>query len=100
LKVRLADQANADLREIGRWIARDNPAGARAFSRTLRDKCLSLARFPRRHPIVGELRGFPLRKRTYRAYLIFYVITADHIEVVRVMHGSRDWERLLDSVGP
>jgi len=31
----------------------------------------------------------------FRAYLIFYRVT-DRVEVLRIIHGARDWAPLLD----
>jgi plasmid stabilization system protein ParE len=31
----------------------------------------------------------------HRGYLIFYLILEDRVEVARIVHGSRDWARLL-----
>jgi plasmid stabilization system protein ParE len=36
-----------------------------------------------------------LRHRTYKNYIIFYRVGDDAVEVVRIMRGARDWERLL-----
>jgi toxin ParE1/3/4 len=39
------------------------------------------------------LRG--IRRRPFGNYLIFYRVGANAIEVVHVLHGARDYERLL-----
>jgi plasmid stabilization system protein ParE len=95
VKVELSAKAEADLQVIARWIALDNPDAARAFSLQLRQKCAALSRSPRRFPLVRQVGGHDLRKRVHGRYLIFYVIWRDRIEVVRIVHGARDWASLL-----
>lgn len=43
MKVRLTQEAIADLRDIGHWIALDDPERAITFVQELADKCLSLS---------------------------------------------------------
>ena len=47
-----------------------------------------------RSPILQGMRRFPVSDGFEKA-LIFYLPLADGIELVRVVHGSRDLERLL-----
>ncbi|QNA83082.1 type II toxin-antitoxin system RelE/ParE family toxin [Sphingomonas sp. So64.6b] len=89
--VTFADVAETDLEAIGDWIAEDNPHRALSFVDMLRDHCLSLASRPRRFPEVRRFGDISLRKLTVRGYLIFYVAGSDAVEVVRIVHGSRDW---------
>ena len=96
MKVNLTEAAEADLEEIADWIAEDNPARAISFIAELLDRCMSLATRPRRFPIARRSGGAEFRKLAYKNYLIFYVIFIDHVEIVHVLHGSRDWKALLD----
>ncbi|MGY4396942.1 toxin ParE1/3/4 [Sphingomonas sp. UYAg733] len=89
--VTFADVAEADLEAIGDWIAQDNPHRALSFVDMLRDRCLSLASRPRRFPEVRRFGDISLRKSAVRGYLIFYIVGPDTVEVVRIVHGSRDW---------
>lgn len=95
MRVRIADLAAEDLEAIGDWIAEDNPGRAISFIDELTDRCFALSRHPRRFPVVIEADGQVLRKLTHRGYLIFYCLLADRIEIVRVVHGSRDWVSLF-----
>ena len=52
------------------------------------------SRFESDHPALEGLRVWPIRG--FRKYLILYRPLDDGIEVVRVLHGSRDIERLLE----
>ena len=89
------DPAIADIEELADWIAFDNPARAASFSRELRDRCLALLQFPDRFPAFREVDGYALRKMTHGNFLIFYAVLEHQIDIVRILRGSRDWERLL-----
>ena len=95
MRVSLSPDALSDLKEIGRWIAQDNPNRARSFVKDLRDASMSLGRQPQRFPIVLSLGESAIRKRGYRGYLIFYLVETDAVKVTRIVHGSRDWAALL-----
>lgn len=94
--VSFADTAEADLDEIGDWIAIDDPIRAATFVYELRERCRLLGRYPNRFPSVREFENHSLRKLTVGGYLIFYVVTPDSVEIARIVHGSRDWMTLFD----
>lgn len=95
MRVALTPEALADLKEIGRWIARDNPRRARSFVKDLTDASMSLDRQPRRFPLVFPSGEPPIRKRTHQGYLIFYRVEPDTVQVIRIVQGSRDWAAVL-----
>lgn len=84
----LQPQAEADLREIGDYIAQDNRAAAKQLIESIHEKCELLTHFPDmgqpRHDVSEELRHFPVGR-----YLILYRITERSLEVVRVLHSTR-----------
>ena len=41
------------------------------------------------------MNGLEVRKATHGAYLIFYVVFDGDIQIVRIIHGSRDWMPLV-----
>ena len=96
MKVALSARAEADLRSIARWIASDNAEAAREFAHALRGKCASLAHAPKRFPVARRVDGRDLRKRTHGRYLILYIISDEGVEVIRIVHASRDWAALID----
>jgi plasmid stabilization system protein ParE len=57
--VHISAEVERDLEAIGDFIAEDNPERAIGFIRELREKCLGLAEFPERFPLVPryEARG-------------------------------------------
>jgi toxin ParE1/3/4 len=83
------------LREIGLYIARDNPVRAETFVLELREVCHKVAAHPQSFPIVAHHRASGLRHRSHKRYVIFYRVGDDAVEIVRVLHGARDWGRLL-----
>lgn len=95
MRVALTRDALADLKEIGRWIAQDNPRRARSFVKDLSDASMALGRQPRRFPVVLQAGRSPVRKRAHHGYLIFYRIETETVQVVRIVHGSRDWAAML-----
>ncbi len=98
MKVSLAPEARADLKSISSWIDNDNPTRADSFVDELERACATLERRPYRFPAVPAA-GRDLRKRAYRDYLIFYRVLENQVEVVRIVHGKRDWVPLLKGPG-
>jgi toxin ParE1/3/4 len=87
LEIELTAQAEADLVEIGDFIAKDNPSAAERYIRRLRDRIEVLREFPEA--------GHRIRKRSNvralveRPIIIVYALKADRIEVLRFWHGAR-----------
>jgi addiction module RelE/StbE family toxin len=89
------DEAERDLEHIGEWIAQDNPRRAVTFIQELRSRCEALADMPFAYPLVSEHENTGIRRRTHRDYLIFYRVVDKTIEVLHVLHGARDYDRIL-----
>jgi plasmid stabilization system protein ParE len=93
--VTLTAEADSDLNAIAEYIAQDSVTAALSFVYELRGKCLALAEAPRGYPLVQRYEHHGIRRRPFGNYLIFYRIGAEAIEVVHILHGARDYERLL-----
>src|SRR5947208_7397332 len=98
--VRKSPKARRDLAEIAAYIAFDNPSAADRFLIAAEDAFDKLARIPGMgalrefsDPKLKDLRSWPIKR--FRNYLIFYRPVKDGIEIVRVLHGARDIERVL-----
>ena len=82
-------RAHLDLNEIWDYIAEDGESRADAFIDLLDQKLRLLARSPNmgraRDELENDLRSFPVGR-----YVIFYRPIPEGIEIVRVLHGSRD----------
>jgi toxin ParE1/3/4 len=84
--------AREDLRDIVRYIGKDNPARAKSFGEELSDKTRTLAQ----HPELGR-KGRPglpdwLRELVVHPnYIIFYRVLAEArtIEILRVKHAAQ-----------
>jgi toxin ParE1/3/4 len=98
VKVIIAEAVEADLRDIARWIAEGDPVRAKTFSAEIRRACSGLRTRPRRFPAVRATPRGEIRKRVHKNYLILYRISPDDVEVVRIVHGSRDWIRIVEAL--
>lgn len=85
-----------DLEAISDFISADNPPAAYRTVEDLEAACLSLGEFPQRYPILGEIDGEEVRRRSSQDYLILYIVRGPAIEIVRVVHGHRDLVALFD----
>ena len=91
----ISDEAEADLEKIGDDIAADSPQRAVTFVRELREKCETLVDAPRGYPLVPRYEHVGIRRRPHGNYLIFYRVGIDAVEVVHVIHGAREYEKIL-----
>lgn len=87
---RFTTDAYRDLDEIVRYLGARNPAAATQLTDRVEAECWRLARAPGvgqlRPDLAPGLRFFPVGH-----YLIFYRESSDGIQVIRVIHGSRDY---------
>lgn len=89
-------RAEADLEDIGDYIAQDNPRRAASFVRELRRRCERMAEQPRANRAREEF-GPGVRAAVHGAYLILYTHHGDGSVVIeRVVHGARDPGRLVE----
>ena len=86
--------AKQDLKDIKKFIDRNNPAAAAGFIEKFRRVCKLLAEFPEMGSIcenfAPSLRGFPLE-----SYIIFYRPIENGINVERIVSGYRDLEAIF-----
>lgn len=93
--IHFSPKAEVDLETIGDFIARDNPAKALSFIVELRQCCTGIAQTPEAFALVPRYKSTGIRRRVFGAYLIFYRIKQDRIEVVHILHGAMNYEQLL-----
>jgi toxin ParE1/3/4 len=89
MRYRLSRQANADLEAITDYIIEDNPARAITFVDELTAKFRVIADRPKSFPLRDDLRP-GLRSAVHGKYLIFFLVDAEVVDVVRVVHGARN----------
>ncbi len=94
-------QAERDIEECFVYIAEDNLDVGVRFLVAVEDSLEQLAKFPS----IGKRRNFSdarfqnvrmWRVKGFESYLIFYSVTENTIEVIRLLHGSRDIEDLFN----
>jgi plasmid stabilization system protein ParE len=95
MKVVLTFAAEVDLDSIGDAIAKDKPRRAVSFISEIRDSCKGLGEMPEAFPLVPRHEDTGVRRRVHGADLIFYRNAPDAVEVLRVLHGSMNYEEFL-----
>jgi toxin ParE1/3/4 len=86
------ERAVQDYREIWRYIARDNPSAADRLLRRFDEKLQLYAD----HPEMGTVRrhyGQSLRSFPVGNYVLFYEPISGGIQLVRALHGARNFPR-------
>jgi plasmid stabilization system protein ParE len=80
-----------DLRDIVRFIARDNPRRAASFAYELMARTDALQQHPELGRSVPELRNLQIREVIFRPYRIVYRIDSKRqtVEIARVWHAAR-----------
>ena len=85
----LTTQASEDLEEIHNFIAEDSVKRALNFIDLIEDNIELIATNPGigkyRNELFPEMHSLPVGD-----YIIFYRIKQKHVEVLRILHGSRD----------
>jgi toxin ParE1/3/4 len=87
LEIELTAQAEADLVEIGDFIAKDNPSAAERYVRRLRDRIAALREFPEAGHRIKKRSN--VRALVERPIIIVYTVKGDRIQVLRFWHGAR-----------
>jgi len=95
MRVIFTDAAETDLETIGDYIALSNPFRAVRYIRELRAKSLELREIPQAFPLLPERESTGIRRRVHGNYLIFYRVGDRTVEILRVLHGAMDYERLM-----
>ncbi|MFN0278978.1 MAG: type II toxin-antitoxin system RelE/ParE family toxin [Pyrinomonadaceae bacterium] len=100
LRVFKRPQAVSDIEECFVYIAKDNIEIGIGFLAAIESSLKQLVKFPHlgksrrfQHKQFSEVRM--LRVKGFEHYLIFYRVTENTIEVIRVLQGSRDIDNLF-----
>ena len=93
-------RARQELERIALEIGKERLSSARRFLREVKKTYELLASFPEmgtawesEDVVFNQVRFFPVRR--FRKYLIFYRPIRDGVEIVLIIHGSRDIEVIL-----
>jgi len=95
----ITSDARQNIKEIGQYLEERNPTAARRFLQAIEDTIEMLCQ----NPELGErLHADPtgqIRYRTisgFKNYLIFYRRVDAVLEIVRLLHGARDYEQFFE----
>jgi toxin ParE1/3/4 len=92
----IAPSASRDLNEIIDYFANLNVEAGERLIAAFQKKCQNLINFPTigrsYEEIRADLRGVPLD-----GYIILYQVTDNTLEILRVVHGSRNLKALFES---
>ena len=79
-----------DILDIWLFIAEsDQPSTADRFLAKLYSEIEQIAVFPYANPTCPQIYQ-DVRRKIYGAYLIYYFVHSDRIEIARVLHGARN----------
>ncbi len=93
-------QAERDIEECFVYIAEDDLDTGVYFLAAVEDSLEQIAKYP----LIGKQRNFTdkrfenvrmWRVKGFESYLIFYAVTENQIEMIRLLHSSRDIEDLF-----
>ncbi|MBR8835142.1 MAG: type II toxin-antitoxin system RelE/ParE family toxin [Stigonema ocellatum SAG 48.90 = DSM 106950] len=91
-RYKISQLAEQDLEDIWIYVAQNNQIAASKEIAKILNRLPMLAEFPdigqMRDDLRVKLRSFPVKP-----YIVFYIKLDDGIEVVRILHQSRDIER-------
>ena len=103
-RYRLTPQAENDLFEIWRYIARDNLPAAGLVEAAIFAACAFVASVPLCGHTREDITTLPVRFWTvqpYQRYMIVYDPVSRPVQVIRILHGARDISSLLEQgAGP
>jgi addiction module RelE/StbE family toxin len=94
VKIIWSRRALLDVEHIRDYIAQDSPAYAQPFIERLLHTTRHLPLFPQSGRSMPEADDPSVREVIYQGYRIVYRICPNTIEIVMVVHGSRDLSRL------
>lgn len=92
LKLRWTRPALADLIEAQDFIAKNNPAAAKIVAQRIWDATMKL----RDNPDIGRPGHIGATRELVvngTPYLVVYRLGDDSLEILRVWHAKRDWQR-------
>ncbi len=100
-EIRKRPQVIHDLIEIATYIAENNLENSDRFLSAAEETLKQLGQMPQlgkqcqfSHSRLQNIRQIAVKG--FRKYLVFYQITATGVEIIRVIHGSRDVRTLLE----
>lgn len=93
IKVVWSQRALTDIEHIYDYIAQDSPLYAQLFTERLLRSVRQLQQFPESGRIMPEAQNTNIREIIYQGYRVVYRLRDDVVEVVMVVHSSRDMSK-------
>ena len=90
MEVLWTEPAEAHLSAIHAHLSRTSRFYADRMVDRITARTRQLTRFPRSGVVIPGAEPLEIRMVTERPYRILYVVGADHIDILGVLHGSRD----------
>jgi toxin ParE1/3/4 len=90
MKLIWTDPSIEDLRAVRDYIARDSDYYAADLVEQVVLSVERLLRFPRLGRVVPEAQDENIRELVHQNYRIIYRIAGERIEILTIVHGSRD----------
>ena len=90
-----SERSRTELREIGDYIAQDNPFRSVTFVNELIDKAEAVGHAPNAYPKRDDIQP-GLRMAQYGSYLILFRVEPVSIEIVHIVHGARDLRKMFE----
>ena len=90
MRIRLLDQAVADLVRVRNFIGRNNPGAACEIAQNIRQAAATLSDYP----AAGRPGRVPATRElviTGTLYLLPYRVRGEVVEILRVLHSARKW---------
>jgi toxin ParE1/3/4 len=95
LRLVVAPLAEQDLTEIAEFISQDNVQAAHKVLTRIEHVLDLLMQRPFLGPPVTKPKRAGLRKMTVVPYILFYRVSGDDLQLLRVLHSSRDLDQEL-----
>jgi len=94
LPVLRTERAECDLADILDYLDQHSPPAAERFATAVDQRCAQLGQLPGigrpREEIAPGLRSIVIER-----YVLFYRVTTHAVEVLRILHGARDLDRIM-----
>lgn len=94
-KIVWSKEAVEDIISIVEFIEKDSEYYATAFANKVYEKASSLSTFSKRGRIVPEILNDNMREIFLGNYRLIYKIENDSINIIAVIHGSRELKKIL-----
>ncbi len=94
--VRYTPSALAHLAEVRAYIALERPATAREIGQRIREAVTRLADFPHTGR-TGRVEGTRELVIPRLPYIVVYLVSAEHVDVLAILHGARRWPSSFDA---